>query len=203
MKRTLPTVTQPGRTTEIVQALVDKNAYSVGAVKKRPDTLSKQRRCWLNCAWCSTWFIPSCCLARCGKMRQPDRQIAWREKVALCIIIFLLNAMTLFVITGLGLVLCPKKIHVPYSEPGALNSTQNALVRMYGSYYSVPHIFQEHVDFSYLDTRMYSKRFWQERFYGQDVSLLFPRQHRWQDYCSKSTPITLTSSDRIASERLS
>ena len=51
---------------------------------------SQARRSWLMLVWVLTWWIPSFMLKYIGRMKRPDVRIAWREKVALCIIIALI-----------------------------------------------------------------------------------------------------------------
>ncbi|KAH9819734.1 chitin synthase-domain-containing protein [Melampsora americana] len=68
---------------------------------------SKTRRIWVKLVWLLTFWIPTFMLSKVGRMKRPDVQMAWREKVALCIIIGLMCGSVLFVILGLGKVLCP------------------------------------------------------------------------------------------------
>jgi chitin synthase len=62
---------------------------------------------WIRFVWLMTWWIPSPFLRWFGKMKREDVQMAWREKVTLCIVIFFFSAITIFVIVGLGEVICP------------------------------------------------------------------------------------------------
>lgn len=66
-----------------------------------------RRKQWLCFVWGVSWWIPSLFLSLCGRMKRKDQQIAWREKVALCVIILFLNLFIIFVIAGLGWILCP------------------------------------------------------------------------------------------------
>lgn len=40
-------------------------------------------------------------------MKRPDVRLAWREKVAICMLIFLLNCTIIFYIIEFGRLLCP------------------------------------------------------------------------------------------------
>ncbi|KAG1474100.1 hypothetical protein G6F56_000557 [Rhizopus delemar] len=62
---------------------------------------------WVRFTWLVTFWIPSLLLSWFGKMHRPDIQMAWREKVALCSIIAFISAVILFIIVGLGEVVCP------------------------------------------------------------------------------------------------
>ncbi|KAF2089355.1 glycosyltransferase family 2 protein [Saccharata proteae CBS 121410] len=74
-------------------------------VKEEPITLS--RRIWVWCVWGSTCFIPSFMLRYLGRMKRPDVRFAWREKILLMMIIFLMNALVVFYIIEFGKLLCP------------------------------------------------------------------------------------------------
>ncbi|KAI0048077.1 P-loop containing nucleoside triphosphate hydrolase protein, partial [Auriscalpium vulgare] len=62
---------------------------------------SRSRRWWLYIVWGSTWWIPSFLLTHVGRMKRPDVRLAWREKVTICWVIFLFNAIVIFYIVEL------------------------------------------------------------------------------------------------------
>lgn len=83
-----------------------------GLVAKAPNTVeevptSRSRRNWLYIVWLTTWWIPSFALAKIGRMKRPDIQLAWREKVTIFWLIFLFNAVVIFYIVAFGRLLCP------------------------------------------------------------------------------------------------
>jgi len=65
------------------------------------------RRWWLRITWGLTWWVPSFCLSRVGKMKRADIRMAWREKMAIVIMIFLMCGLVLFYIIVFGKLLCP------------------------------------------------------------------------------------------------
>ncbi|KAI7891847.1 chitin synthase [Mucor mucedo] len=69
--------------------------------------ITSVRRWWVRFVWLCTFWIPSFCLSLCGKMKRSDIQMAWREKVTLCMVIGIISGIILFVIVGLGEVICP------------------------------------------------------------------------------------------------
>ncbi|ORZ23503.1 chitin synthase [Absidia repens] len=69
--------------------------------------ISPVRIWWVRFVWLMTWWIPSPFLRWFGKMKREDVQMAWREKVTLCIVIFFFSSLVIFVIVGLGEVVCP------------------------------------------------------------------------------------------------
>jgi chitin synthase len=65
------------------------------------------RRAWVAFVWGVTFWIPSFVLRYIGRMKRPDVRMAWREKVVLVLLIFLLNAAVVFYIIEFGNLLCP------------------------------------------------------------------------------------------------
>jgi len=69
--------------------------------------ISKSRRIWVAFTWALTFWIPSFVLRYVGRMKRPDVRMAWREKLVLMLLIFLLNATVVFYIVEFGRLLCP------------------------------------------------------------------------------------------------
>jgi chitin synthase len=65
------------------------------------------RRIWVMFVWALTFWIPSFVLRYIGRMKRPDVRMAWREKLVLVFLIFLLNGIVVFYIVGFGRLLCP------------------------------------------------------------------------------------------------
>jgi len=81
-------------------------------VKEAPNAVegvptTRSRRWWLWIVWLTTWFMPNFVLRHVGRMKRPDVQLAWREKVTIFWLIFLLNATVIFYIIEFGRLLCP------------------------------------------------------------------------------------------------
>jgi len=68
---------------------------------------STSRRIWVVIVWMLTFWIPSFVLRYVGRMKRPDVRMAWREKLVLVFIIFLINATIIFWIIEFGRLLCP------------------------------------------------------------------------------------------------
>ena len=71
------------------------------------ESITTSRRLWTALVWCLTFWAPSFVLKYVGRMRRPDIRMAWREKVVLVFIIFLINGIILFWIIEFGRLLCP------------------------------------------------------------------------------------------------
>lgn len=83
------------------------------------------RRWWVRFVWLNTFWIPSFVLSKVGKMKRSDIQMAWREKVTLCLIIFWFSAITMFVIVGLGEVMCPNTTSMYTTATVTSHNTEN------------------------------------------------------------------------------
>ncbi|KAG1375353.1 hypothetical protein G6F61_008545 [Rhizopus arrhizus] len=69
--------------------------------------ITRLRIWWVRFVWLMTWWVPSPFLRWFGKMKREDVQMAWREKLTLCLLILLFSGITIFIIVGLGEVMCP------------------------------------------------------------------------------------------------
>jgi len=69
--------------------------------------ISSARKKWVAMVWMLTWFVPSPFLNWFGGMKRPDVRQAWREKLAINIIIWFVCGCAIFVVAILGLLICP------------------------------------------------------------------------------------------------
>ncbi|KAI6019144.1 glycosyltransferase family 2 protein [Pisolithus marmoratus] len=112
-KEALPGEILEGETTEIIKE-------------------TSARRRWVLLCWMLTWWIPSPFLKWFGRMKREDVRQAWREKLALNMIIWLICACAVFVIAVLGLIICPTQ-HVFSTSELASHSYQNNPNNVYTS----------------------------------------------------------------------
>ncbi|ORX90887.1 hypothetical protein K493DRAFT_409623 [Basidiobolus meristosporus CBS 931.73] len=119
---------------EIELAKTDKADKSAPIVESLPT--SRARRSWLCITKLFTWWIPSITLSWCG-MKRSDIQLAWREKVTLCILIVLLWGVLMFVIVGLGLILCPRVYYYNATDVAYHQAEGDLYAYMYGRVYDV------------------------------------------------------------------
>ncbi|KAG8419173.1 hypothetical protein J3458_004075 [Metarhizium acridum] len=75
--------------------------------KLQTKEVSFGRRVWVGFVWALTFWLPSPLLQHVGRMRRPDVRMAWREKLVLVFLIFLINAIIVFWIIWFGRLLCP------------------------------------------------------------------------------------------------
>jgi len=132
---------------------------------------TRARRQWLCITWALTWLVPSFFIKKLAGKKTKDEQIAWREKTALCIIIFWLCAAFLFLIAILGpVILCPKQRLKSLGEIEGESSDDNPLIAVRGEVFDLSN-FRHRFD---VPVKM------MENFYGKDNGLgdrpLFPFQ---------------------------
>ncbi|KAJ2690731.1 hypothetical protein IWW39_000533 [Coemansia spiralis] len=141
----------------------------------RPEALveevetTRARRCWSRTTNWLTILIPDWLMSCCG-MKREDIRMAWREKVAICLIILSMWAFVLFFIIGLGLIMCPKQYVYNMDELADHTERADAYVALRGKVYDITNFLnQEHGKSrggaSPEDMIMYS---------GQEVNASFP-----------------------------
>lgn len=127
---------------------------------------SLKRRIWL-------WIVYSltCCIPPIAVSKDKAIRTAWREKVALCLLIALLCGSLLFFIIGLGWVLCPPTRMLSMGQLAAYASLSNPLVAIDGYYYNIAPILQSHIP-----NRIQAQAF-MASVSGNDVSAMFARNN--------------------------
>ncbi|KAJ1730504.1 hypothetical protein LPJ61_002974 [Coemansia biformis] len=131
------------------------------------NSASGVRRAWLIFVRLMTWMIPSRVIACCGRRRRKDEQIAWREKLTLCMLIFWSCALVIFWICGLGLILCPHQNVYSLAELGGHSTAKDALIAIRGEVFNIKDFTHMNINYKYLVDRNYL---------GRDLSGLFPLQ---------------------------
>lgn len=100
--------------------------------------ISRGRRMWVGLVWAMTFWIPSFLLRYVGRMKRPDVRLAWREKLALCMIIFLMNAVIIFWIAIFSTLLCPNYSKAFNSKEVSYHTGDNDIwVSIHGEVYDI------------------------------------------------------------------
>jgi hypothetical protein len=112
------------------RGLADKEAALAGEIVGDNETTevlkeSAARRRWVALCWILTWWIPTPFLTHIGRMKRMDVRQAWREKLALNLLIWFICGCAVFVIAVLGNVICPTE-HVYNQSELEGHSVQNA-----------------------------------------------------------------------------
>ncbi|KAJ2400181.1 hypothetical protein GGI23_002196 [Coemansia sp. RSA 2559] len=125
------------------------------------------RKYWLVLVWLLTWWMPSPFLSCCAKLKRKDQRIAWREKVALCALIFICCCVIIFWIAVLGLLICPKQNVHTIEEMRGHNTADDALIAIRGEVFDIQGFNHMGINSKYLVDNNYP---------GSDMSDKFPLQ---------------------------
>ena len=136
------------------------------------ESLARRRWVWLCAAL--TFWIPSFILSKFGGMKRQDIRQAWREKLAINLIIWFICGCTIFVIAVLGDLICPRQ-HVYSSSELAShnykNDLNNAYVAIRGEVFDLSSLAPTHLTaVSVVPTKSILQ------YGGLDASNLFPVQ---------------------------
>ncbi|KAF9907139.1 hypothetical protein EC991_011279 [Linnemannia zychae] len=146
----------------------EKKAEEEDEEEKIPVTTA--RRNWVFLTYALTWWIPSFCLSKCGKMVRPDIRMAWREKVALCILIGFLSLIMVFYIAVLGELICPHQyVYSPgeLSDHGDKSGSPMTMIR--GEIFAMEDFMTQHNPNIVTKTQLL-------QYAGRDATPIFPVQ---------------------------
>ncbi|EHY60833.1 Chitin synthase 6 [Exophiala dermatitidis] len=117
-------------------------------VESKPTSAGRQA--WVSVVWALTWWIPSIMLRYIGGMKRPDVRMAWREKVVLVFIIFLINGIIVFYFVEFGRLLCPNFDKAwNAKEVGYHTGTNDVYVSIHGKVYDITKFYRlQHSDTS-------------------------------------------------------
>jgi chitin synthase len=146
-------------------------------------TVTSARRWWIRLTWALTWWIPTFVIRTCGGMKRDDIRMAWREKVAICILIGAICAIQLFFIIGFGQIICPRQQILNLAELKSKNGGPNTLplVGIYGGIYDLNDFYQSN----------YHSPETMKGFAGFDITGGFPRTPAY--YCSYAKDFKIES----------
>ena len=132
---------------------------------------SFSRQVWVSFVWALTFWIPSVLLRFVGRMKRPDVRLAWREKVVLVLLIFLLNAAIIFYIVFFGKLLCPNMDKAwNAKEVGYHQGVDDYYVSIRGKVYDVTKFARE----QHSDTNVKTTKDVMMAFAGQNLDVYFP-----------------------------
>ncbi|KAG0354860.1 hypothetical protein BGZ54_001447, partial [Gamsiella multidivaricata] len=163
---------------------------------------TRARKLWVFFTWCMTWWIPSFMLSSCGKMKREDIRMAWREKVALCYIIFFMSAAIIFVITGFGKLMCPGADRLfSAKEVGYHAAPDDFFVSLRGKVYDLTRFAKS--DHSNGHASYPSDTAYMLPFAGTDVTEYFPLQMNIACYGLVNSPaFSMASNNTLISSQV-
>ncbi|KAI0027842.1 glycosyltransferase family 2 protein [Vararia minispora EC-137] len=109
---------------------------------------SSARRRWVALCWILTFYVPTPFLRWCGRMKRMDIQQAWREKLAINVLIWFTCGCAIFVIAILGVLICPTQHVFSTGELASHTSTinpNNVFVAIRGEVFDLTAIAQTHM----------------------------------------------------------
>ncbi|KAI4865629.1 glycosyltransferase family 2 protein [Hypoxylon rubiginosum] len=145
------------------------NEKSLVEVEEYKDSPSRRR--WLFLVYLLTWFIPDFLIRWVGRMSRKDIRMAWREKVAINMMIWLSCCIAAFFIVVFPMLICPTQ-HVYSSEElsaydGKDGNSAYAAIR--GQVFDIGTYAPLHYP-PYLPTKTITQ------YGGLDITALFPIQ---------------------------
>ena len=136
------------------------------------EPVTRTRRLWSGLTTVCTWWIPTSVLTHVLGMTRPDVRRAWREKVTICMLIFLLCAAVLFYIIGIGKILCPDfKKAWNKGQLSEHDSGKSMYVAVQGQVYDITKFFK--LDHSDIPGRPVTGDVMNE-LAGKDLTAYFP-----------------------------
>ncbi|KZT54073.1 glycosyltransferase family 2 protein [Calocera cornea HHB12733] len=132
------------------------------------------RRRWVFFCWMLTFWIPSFLLTTIGRMKRMDIRQAWREKLAINMIIWFICGCAIFVIAVLGNLICPTQFVFSTSELQShsfQNNPTQAYTAIRGEVFDLTTLAATHLTaVSVVPEKLVTN------YGGQDATSLFPVQ---------------------------
>lgn len=100
------------------------NEKSMVEVEEYKDSPSRKR--WVFMVYLFTWFVPDFLIRWLGKMPRKDVRVAWREKLAINMLIWLTCAVSMFFIVGFPMLICPRQYVYSAAELSSFNGEDGA-----------------------------------------------------------------------------
>ncbi|SJX63440.1 probable Chs8-Chitin Synthase 8 [Sporisorium reilianum f. sp. reilianum] len=105
--------------------------------------ISSTRRKWVAFTWAVTFWVPSFILSRFRSLKRPDIRQAWREKLAINLIIWFICGCAVFVIVVLGNLICPKQ-HVYSPTEFASHKGDSSFTSIRGEVFDLSSLIASH-----------------------------------------------------------
>jgi chitin synthase len=134
-------------------------------------TESGSRKRWMFIVWSMTWLIPDFAIRVIGRIKRKDVRIAWREKFAINMLIWLSCAFVVFLMIGFPMLICPTQHVYSSAELTSFNGKgkADAYIAIRGIVYDlgdfIPHHYPSIIPKKNL-----------EKYAGKDATNLFPVQ---------------------------
>ncbi|KAF2472950.1 uncharacterized protein BDR25DRAFT_258493 [Lindgomyces ingoldianus] len=133
--------------------------------------VSGSRKRWLFIVYFLTWWIPDILIKWIGKMKRKDVRIAWREKLAINMLIWLSCALVVFLMVGFPELICPKQHVYSSAELSSFNGKNghSSYIAMRGVVYDLGKFMPHHYPSIIPQASL-------KKYAGLDATNLFPVQ---------------------------
>ncbi|KAI7899778.1 chitin synthase-domain-containing protein [Cokeromyces recurvatus] len=147
--------------------------------EEEKESMTPGRRRWLWIVWALTFWIPNVFLIKCGRMKRKDVRIAWREKLALCIIITFMCGFVIWFLVFFSVIICPKENVFSINELANHNTKDSSYVAIRGEVFNLGKFASHHYPSVVPTSAVLS-------YAGKDATDLFPVQV--SDLCENVSP---------------
>ncbi|KAK9446995.1 chitin synthase-domain-containing protein [Limtongia smithiae] len=133
---------------------------------------SSSRQRWMTIVKTVTFWLPDRAIARIGRIDRQDQRIAWREKFAINIVIWMACGMVIFFIVALPILICPTQHVYSISELSSYDyddSPDEALAAIRGEVFDLTKFAPGHYPSIVSKTDVLD-------YAGADITVLFPVQ---------------------------
>jgi chitin synthase len=145
------------------------NEKSMVEVEEYKDSPSRKR--WVGLVYFLTWFVPDFLIRTIGRKPRKDIRVAWREKLAINMIIWFLCGVAAFFIVGFPMLICPQQDVFSANELSAYDGEDKAAyVSIRGYVFDLGEFSSHHPLLNMIDTKRIMN------YAGKDISALFPVQ---------------------------
>jgi len=131
----------------------------VKKLKVKPTDNNKRAMWWYNFSRCLTFPVPDACIRK----EDPEAKQAWREKVAICFVVFLASAFFVGIFGFIPVLLCQER--TVYTLEAVQERTTENWITIKGTVYDVTGLFERHP----------TGAAGIEAFLHDDASRMFPR----------------------------
>ncbi|KAK2747189.1 hypothetical protein FQN55_005184 [Onygenales sp. PD_40] len=132
---------------------------------------SGSRKRWLAIVYFLTWYIPDFTIKFVGRMKRKDVRVAWREKLAINMLIWLSCGVAVFFIVFFPNLICPKQHVYSAAELTSHDGKDNhdAFVSIRGEVFDLGKFMPTHYPSVVPQEAL-------KKYAGKDISTLFPVQ---------------------------
>lgn len=133
--------------------------------------VSGSRKRWLALVYLLTWYLPDFTIRFVGRMKRKDVRVAWREKLAINLLIWLSCLATAFFIVIFPQLICPKQHVYSAAELSSYDGTkgQNSFMAIRGQVFDLGAFMPNHYPSIVPQSSL-------KKYAGIDATSLFPVQ---------------------------